>query len=469
MIDRFNELLGIDEQLQTWYELLPNPDKVLAKSNMGLEEYYNLLVDAHIASCVQSRKAGVRSLEWDIDRELPPTYESKFIKSLFRKIKIEDVIREMLDGVLYGYKPMEIYWKKSFGIEIDGNKFDRDFIIPDAVVGKPPHWYSFDNDHQLHFIDHATGLTKAVHPRKYILVQHEATGDNPYGNGVLKQCFWPYQFKKGGFKGWTSYSEKFGQPYVYMVGSNARELLSQALKLRGGNLIAIDVVANAETEFKVVDPSSSNSSELYKSLMHFCNTEISKAILSQTLSTEQSDTGSYAMSQSHMEVRKEVVDSDARLIEQYLNQFIRWIIEFNFPDTDHIPEFGLYEEEDVNMQLAERDSKLLAAGGIKFTQKYYANRYGFKPDEFEIIENPQPQYNQFSEQSYEEELEDRFKKENDKVIKEMMKLTMQGNSFEEIERSITKAFPDVNIDTVTALFTEAMLAGNLTGQLKGGE
>ena len=50
--------------------ILPDPDIVLKKQGKDIRVYKELLCDAHVFACCQSRKAGVLSLEWEINRGL---------------------------------------------------------------------------------------------------------------------------------------------------------------------------------------------------------------------------------------------------------------------------------------------------------------------------------------------------------------------------------------------------------------
>ena len=44
------------------------------------------------------------------------------------------------------------------------------------------------------------------------------------------------------------------------------------------------------------------------------NSEISKAVLGQTLTTEIGSTGSYAAANTHMAVRQDIIDADKNLL-----------------------------------------------------------------------------------------------------------------------------------------------------------
>ncbi|MBS4000757.1 MAG: DUF935 family protein [Desulfobulbaceae bacterium] len=452
---------------------LQNPDEVLNKKRLGIDAYYNLLYDSHIMSCVQSRKAGTQCLEWDIDRGLEPTKESKFIKALFAKLNLHKVIDEMLDAVLYGFKPMEVYWHEVGTLDVENEVWKGNFLIPSAIIGKPPHWFKFDPDENLVYSKHAQRIVP--HSRKFIVVKHGDTGGNPYGRGVLANCFWPWTYKKAVMEFWTRYSEKFGAPY--MIGlldstspSYTPEELANALSalIGGGSGVFSMNLAEGE-KIEAINAGSTQSGETYKNLVGFMNAEISKAILSQTLSTEQGDKGTFALGKVHMDVRQEIVESDMRLIEQTFNTLIQWLIDYNFENVERMPYFGMYEEDDVNLALAERDSKLLSTGKIVFTKEHY-KKYGLKEDEFYIPEEPKaPEIKQetpaFSEH-------DEQAQELGVIGEEMLKVVSEAiegaNSYEEVESKLFKLYPDLENDKLVKMLEHLLFVSNGLGRVEGG-
>jgi phage gp29-like protein len=356
-------------------ELLPNPDVILKNNNETLETYRNFLYDAHVSSCVQSRKSGVLSMEWEINRGGQKSQEAEFVEKIFKELDLRQIISDMLDAPLYGFKPMEIYWGEKDGM-----------IIPKDIKGKPSWWFQYDGNNMLRFMDKYKVYGVLLPTRKFLIVQNNATYDNPYGEAVLAKCYYPVVFKKGGMKLWSLYTQKYGMPFLHgKIGlgkgqEEALELFNILEKLQQDGV----AVTEEESNIEILESVQTTSGDIYKNLLHFCNAEISKAILSQTLTTEQGDTGSYAMSQTHLQVRKDVVDSDKQLVEYWLNKLIEWIIDFNFESVAEMPRFVLYEEQDVDMTLAQRDQALASTGQIKFTKEYFKRNYGFKDDEIEI-------------------------------------------------------------------------------------
>ena len=54
-----------------------------------------------------------------------------------------------------------------------------------------------------------------------MLTTQEANYTNPYGKSDLALCFWAATFKRGGFKFWLEFTEKYGSPWL--VGKHPRQ------------------------------------------------------------------------------------------------------------------------------------------------------------------------------------------------------------------------------------------------------
>lgn len=441
-------------------EILPNPDIILQKNNETLETYRNFLYDAHVASCVQSRKAGVLSLNWEINRGGTKSIESEFIEKIFKKLNLRQVISEMLDAPLYGFKPIEIYWG-----EMDGK------IVPKELKGKPPWWFFFDSNNLLRFKNKNTPYGVLVPNKKFLILQNNATYDNPYGEAILAKCYYPVIFKKGGLKLWSIFTQKYGMPFLHgKIGlgkgqEEALELFNVLEKLQQDGI----AVTEEEVNIEILESAKTSSADVYKNLLHFCNAEISKAILSQTLTTEQGDTGSYAMSQTHLQVRKDVIDADRQLVEYWLNKLIEWVIEFNFETVGEVPRFTMYEEQDVDMNLAQRDQILSSTNQIKFTKEYFKRSYGFKDDEIEVKITPTEEVSaaiSFSENDEELPYDlTEFDKLTRKILKPILMMIEQGRSFNEIQRKIVEMFPSLDTTEIEDYLAKGILLATGSGMI----
>ena len=93
--------------------ILPDPDMVLKKQGKDIRVYKELLCDAHVFACCQSRKAGVLSLEWEINRGLDKDKNAEFVEDLLKQLDIHKLINDILDATQFGFQPLEIMWKKT--------------------------------------------------------------------------------------------------------------------------------------------------------------------------------------------------------------------------------------------------------------------------------------------------------------------------------------------------------------------
>lgn len=423
--------------------ILPDPDIVLKKQGKDIKIYRELLCDPHVFACTQSRKAGVLSLDWEINRGLDKDENAETIEKLLKKLDISKLISDILDATQFGFQPLEIMWKK----EKSG------YILPEKIIAKPPEWFCFDDDNNLKFRTKENYYGEIVPEKKFLLAQNNPSYNNPYGERTLSRVFWSVTFKKGGLKFWVVFTEKYGMPHLigkHPRGATQEETNTLADMLEEMVQDAIAVIPD-DSSVEIQEANKSSSAEIYEKLIDKMNAEISKAILGQTLTTEIGSTGSYAASNTHMQVRQDIIDSDKKLVESVVNQLIHWIYEINYSNED-IPVFEMFAPEDVDLTLAQRD-KILSETGVKFTKEYFIKTYGLEDEDFDIKEDAypiqNPQFKEFSEQEHttpgQEQIESLFKfisetnltEQAQKMISPLISLIETCESYEEAYELLT--------------------------------
>lgn len=303
--------------------MLPNPDRVLRRTGKTIDAYRDLKNDPHVWSCIQSRKSGVIALDYEIVSGGASASVASEISKIFDNLDVRAIIREALEAPLFGYQPFEIMWERATN--------SRFSLKPAAVVGKPQEWFFYDGDGNLKYKSAANPKGETPPPMKIVVARYEASYLNPYGEALLSKCYWPLTFKNGGLRFWVNFMEKYGMPILlgsYSRGATTDEAQKLADELSEMTEDAV-IVAPSDVELTLHEAARSSSVELYRELVRLCNAEISKALLSQTLTTEIA-TGSYAAAETHFKVRREVVESDARLVESFFDEIIRHIVSLNF-------------------------------------------------------------------------------------------------------------------------------------------
>ncbi|MCA0447648.1 MAG: DUF935 domain-containing protein [Bacteroidetes bacterium] len=481
---------------------LPDPDPVLKKIGKDISVYRELLSDSHVFSTVQQRKAGVLSLNWELDRGKTKSKTAKSVDQLLKKkIKMRRLINQVLECLPFGFQPIEIEWDIR--------------TIPwslKSIEAKPQEWFSFDSENRLILDYGMKGLNKGtlVPEKSFLIAQNNATYMNPYGEKLLSRCFWPVTFKRGGLKFWVQFTEKYGMPFaVGKVPRGTDQTIMDDLATKLDDMVqdAIAVIYNDQS-VEILDAKSvSANAAIYEQLINYCDREISKAILTQTLTTDNTGgNGSNALGQTQAGKLDQVNAGDADTVQEVIQTLIDWYCEFNF-GSGETPEFSFYEEEDVDKNLADRDAVLQEKLGVVFTQDYIADAYNIDPKYFTIVSKPEPANppanpatpaaavmedqnkgvlkfrNADSSAFPDQDALDLFisflsdSKDQVDVQGKMMDLILQpvldliGNSasFDDILSGLAKTFPDMDDSQLEASARKAIFISEIWGRLNAGE
>ena len=113
-----------------------------------------------------------------------------------------------------------------------------------------------------------------------------------------------YLLKRYAIKDWAVFAEIFGMPlrlgkYEPSASQSDKDALVMALKSLGTD--AAGIISKAtEIEFVEASQRLSGNANPYETLVNFCNREMSKAVLGQTLTTDTSGaTGTYSAGKIH--------------------------------------------------------------------------------------------------------------------------------------------------------------------------
>lgn len=300
---------------------LPDPDPVLQKLGKGIDAYRELTTDAHLYAALQQRKAGITAMPWHIQAE-PDLQE--LLSYALSSIDMDNLIHQILNAPLYGYSVLEVLWKKE-------EKNGRVYIIPSSVEEKPQEWFYFDSLNRLVLRTNDRTGGRLLPPYKFLLARNNPTYINPYGEKALSRCYWPVIFKKNGLEFWVLFTERYGLPFIVgkqpasATEEDAGVLLSKLEEMISSSAAVIPDNSSVD----IISFPSGASIDAYRYFLEFMNSEISKAILTQTLTTELQNRGSYAAASVHKEQLSLLQQSDARLVKKTINTLITWILEIN--------------------------------------------------------------------------------------------------------------------------------------------
>lgn len=288
--------------------------------------------DTHLFSVLQTRKSAVQGLEWEI---LPysDSPEDKKAADLVREVMefdgFEDAILDILDAIGKGFSVNEIMWS------VEGGR-----AVVQELRWRHQKKFRFGDRDELRLLtENNMAVGMELVPNKFIYHRYKARSGHPSRAGVLRVCAWMYLFKNYDIKDWVTFAEVYSMPlrlgkYDASATKEDKEALLQAVQSLGSDAAGI-ISKSTEIEF-VQDVKSTN--DVHKTLADFCNAEMSKAVLGQTLTTEIGGTGSYAASQTHDEVRQDIKEADCKALAETLRRdLIKPIVRFNLGDGPRLP------------------------------------------------------------------------------------------------------------------------------------
>ncbi|MDG6230705.1 DUF935 family protein [Glaesserella parasuis] len=437
---------------------LPNPDPILKKMGKDIAVYRELLSDGQVRSGVRRRKAAIKGLEWRITTTNNEKVDEQLYQ-VFNRLPLNNIITEMLNASLFGYQVSEVIWAERDGL-----------IVPAEIIGKKPEWFVFDEDNQLRFRTKEHWIDGELLPEhKFLLTTQEATQDNPYGLGDLSLCFWAATFKKGGFKYWLEFTEKYGSPWL--IGKHPRttsepekDRLADSLEAMIGTAIAV-IPDDASVDI-VESAGKGASSDSYEKFLAFCKGEINIALLGQNQTTEQES--NRASATAGLEVIEDIRNDDKAMLEATFNTLLQWICHYNF-NVEQLPTFEFFEQESINTEQVERDEKLHRMG-VRFTKQYFMREYGFEDGDIEL-QAVNSTVN-FAEHHHHET-------EMDRIVSQMGELSQHSlnaniaqvrarldtaESLEEAQQILDDILPQLDFSEYAQLFAEGLTTATLRGR-----
>lgn len=325
--------------------------------------YADILLDAHLTSVIEKRKNAVLCSDIAFRRNGQP---DERVGEQIRSPWFNRMVADLLDAKFWGFSLLQFY--------------------------REGEWVNYDLVPRKH-----------VDPvRRLILHQQTDISGTPWDQypdllfagspdelGLLAKAAPWVIYKRNTTADWAQFSEVFGMPiqeYTYETDDedSRRRALEDANSL--GSLATF--IHGKDTELRLVEAAGkSGSAEVYERLVERCNSEISKLILGNTLTTESSENGTQALGTVHKKVEDRLAQADRLYILDILNYDMADIFaamgidtaagEFYFPeqkDIDPNTRISILTQLRNNFQLPVSDEWLYEEFGIEKPKDYKAQK-----------------------------------------------------------------------------------------------
>lgn len=334
-------------------------NKIQLPKKLDYETSKIILDDTQVIVGFDILKYLLSSKKWTVKGE--DTEKTDFITDMFENmdIKLNDVVKNMFTGVLYGFSVQELL----FDVNNDG-KIVITNIVPVHIKTLQNEPLVFNQNGELIAIHQEWGEYEVDIPiNKVLKYTFNDKFDSGYGYGVLND-FKPIVEDKLNINQWEmNFLESYGAPTLYgKTDDFNKEFLVEALSEVSDGLS--NVVVGHEDEVGVLE--TSKNGEGFKETKQYKDNQIFRRLyIGNLLLGDNSQTGTYAQSQTQLDFSLQVFDG---ILEEIANciqkQIIEPILTINYKDIGVIPElqFDKFRQGDYSKLLS--DLKPLIDGGI---------------------------------------------------------------------------------------------------------
>ena len=440
--------------------LLPQDEVLRHQGAEGYKIFEKLLQDDRVYSTLAQRRAAVTARDYEVvpgGKMRRDRIAADYMREVLEHLQWNALTDKMLYTSFYGYSVAEAIWAR-----------DGRYIVPEALHVRNRRRFVFGTDMR-------PRLLTTNNPNGEPLPEHKfwtsTTGadndDEPYGRGLGHYLYWPVWFKKNQIKFWLVFLEKFGQPTILgRYERNAKEeervKLYQALR----SVHADAVVALPHDMIVELLEASRGGSVDYGSFYDRMQSVISHIILSQTMTSESGS--SRAQAEVHLAVRREVVESDARYVDDSFNrQPGAWLTAWNFPGAS-VPKVKRVMTTPEDMErMAQRD-KTIVDMGRNLDADYVEETYNVRLERERPPAPADPAFAEGDEDDPPGVLTDRLAEEGNPLVADLLApiraIMEEADSLEEVRDRLLDAYPDMGIDDLAALMQRALAAAELAGR-----
>ena len=324
-------------------------DDLLAKH--GYEIYDQMMTDAHVRACINLKRWGILSVSW----RLEPADDSPEAKRAHALVEanlhqmaggVFSLLWRVLDALAKGYSVLEKLYRydPAVGWRLVGFK------------AKNPALFAFETDAYRNIrslvLLAPTGERLALPREKFVLYAYSPRYESPAGDSDLRAAYKHWRSKERILQMWDLFLAKYASPTL--IGTYKRGLppAQQEELLRALDRIQQETAMIVPEEVKVsaleYKPSGAES---FANAITYHNAEIAKAILGETLTTDEGQrVGSLALGKVHLEVLKTQLRAiRADLAERVMqDQVIRPLVQMNLGNAPE-PRF-VWDEGGVSPQ-----------------------------------------------------------------------------------------------------------------------
>lgn len=342
--------------------------------------------DGHLHSVLQTRELAIKGLRWSV---APPDNATAAEKQAAADVEQQirdaenfpDLVHHLSGaGPYHGHATAETMYARV-----------GRFIVPERWNIIHPRRFVFGvDDGRLLWSDQGTQHDAvdllAEYPGKFVQYQPIINGDARAREGLARVLIWLALFRNWSLRDWLQLGEigwkpwrigKYTKDPTTPAGKLDIEILKRVVRRLGTTGTA---VIPESTELTIEWPKgtqASSSSSSHRELFDVMGAEMSKAVLGQTLTTEQGSRGSQALGNVQERVRGDILVADAIGEAAALTRcLVRPLHALNAGGATRPGHFVFHTEDVTDLETFAKTVKTLREAGLRVPASWVRNQGG---------------------------------------------------------------------------------------------
>lgn len=349
--------------------------------------------DGHLQAVLGQSEETLAALPWQLvlhdDSRLKDRKARDWADQYLRTCpSFRRLIAHLAGATYYGFAVSEILWAKE-----DGR------LVPSSFEPLAPRRFGFRQEDGL-FVWRDEGMRRdgvdfrVEYPWKFVVSQPRVTGDVPCREGLVRVLMWAALFRNWTLTDWVRLGEIAWKPWrigTYKKGAAQEDIDGLVNVLDGMSTNGVATVPDSVTVDVKWAPHSSTKST-HEVLFQTIGSEMSKAVLGQTETTEASQSSGLAQAKVHQSVRGDLLEARARCIAAELTRdVLAPMILLNFGDSAVVPEFQFVTQDKQDFKAFAEGVKSLKEAGTKIPQAWVREQAGIPEpqDGEELLGDPE--------------------------------------------------------------------------------
>lgn len=274
----------------------------------------------------------------------------------------ETVRNSVIEARCYGFAVLEATYQVTADQQIGIKEIaERNF-----------EWFIPALDGTVRFMSYKQPDGEPTDPRKYFLITNRQTARQIQGEAIFSRLYWPWFFRKNGWKFWVKWLERHGQPF--MLGKTAGSTSDMLIALEKAVQDAF-IAVGKDDDVTSIDSSGKGGAN-FEQFESAILKRYWRSILGQNLSSDVTG-GSFAAAQIHDKVREDIKVSDVRIAQKVGQRIGSVLWDLNEFGGDP-PLFVLQDDTGLELDRAKRDAALLTSGAFQLTPEYFSRTYDYE-------------------------------------------------------------------------------------------